>query len=337
MMSDRVTHSFLLALALLGVLLKADSSFAGYNVSAPVIGEIPLEDNQHAELGLPQSQSESEVLISRKQYVVSWSGEQRTPMWVAWLLNKRLLGDVPRSNTFRFDSTLQEHLTEQQYTAVEPDEYRGSCIDRGHQVASADRTATLADNQATFFMSNVAPQSAFLNRRVWLSFERFLRLLVLEQGKEVYIYSGSSGRSLGKIGSNNDINVRSSNFKIAVIKPAGSKWDTSEFQVLAVNFSNVTSAGTNPVLDRKTACQDSENTARLSDTNRQPYWKRFVTDIQTIESLSDLDFSFLNELNAISNDELDALIEEQLARYQFRSFPEMVMDRLTSFVVEIGD
>ncbi len=39
-------------------------------------------------------------------------------------------------------------------------------------------------------------------------------------------------------------------------------------RVLAVEFANKTSTGTNPVSDARQACFDSEHTLRLEETNR---------------------------------------------------------------------
>jgi DNA/RNA endonuclease G (NUC1) len=228
------------------------------------------------------------------------------------MLNKRNLGDVARTNTFRLDHQLAGYLAGSDIGPVSPTEYQGSCLDRGHQVASADRTASEADNQATFMMSNVVPQSAHLNRKVWVSFERFLRNAVLEQGKEIQILSGTGGYILGKTGINFDILVHSRNYKIAVIKPATTaKVPQEDMRLIAVEMPNLTSAGTNPVSDQSQACFDSAHLGRLDPESRSPYWRDFVTDLSRIEDITGLDYSYLYEIPAMTDEEMEQMILDQ--------------------------
>jgi endonuclease G len=325
-------------LGTLGVAWMVGVSTLGSAATFPVVGDVSVEENRHAGLGFPSQIDDADVLVSRKQYLINWNSDLRAPSWVAWLLNKRYLGDVARSSGFRVDHELSSYLNEVGRASVGPDEYRGSCMDRGHQVASGDRTATYGDNVATFVMSNVSPQSAFLNRRTWLSFERFLRNLVLEQGKEVFIYAGSGGRVLGKMGINRDIQVRAKNYKIAVIKPAGYDHNPKNMRVIAVEFPNVTSTGSNPVSDVKQACYDSEHTMRVVDTNRQPYWRQFSTDVEAIEASSGLDYSFLYDIPTISDEELEELIQGQILNSKsFTSLPQKVGSMVTSLYHDLMD
>lgn len=280
----------------------------------PVVGDIDLDSNPHAWLGFPPLTSPDQVLISRRQYLINWSASQRSPAWVSWKLNRRALGAVGRTNVFRLDHDLSEYLSDTPYKSVSPLEYRGTCIDRGHQVASADRTATVLDNEATFIMSNIMPQSAFLNRKSWVSFERFLRNLVVEQGKEIFILSGGSGRSLGQVGVNKNIHLHSSNFKIAVIKSPGPSVPLSEMRLLAVNMPNKTSKGTNPVSDNAQACDDSDRMMRLSENNRVPFWRPYVTTLEDIQGITGHDFSYLEGIPPMQDDEIGAAIQVQISK-----------------------
>jgi endonuclease G len=77
---------------------------------------------------------------------------------------------------------------------VRPNDYTGSGYDRGHIIApSADRTRNEADNSATFLMSNRMAQVPEINKGVWGDLEEYCRGLV-EQGKELYIPGGASGK-----------------------------------------------------------------------------------------------------------------------------------------------
>lgn len=293
-------------------LVLVSSFLASATYGSVVVGDTPLANNQHVTVGLPTSSNSNAITISRKQYVVSWDYESRTPQWAAWLLNKRQLGDVTRTNTFRLDRDLEEALINENRESVSPTDYRGSCLDRGHQVPSGDRTATTLDNEATFYMSNMLPQAAFLNRRSWVSLERFLRRQVLNNNKHVQIYTGIvPQRSFGTIGPGHDISVPLKNFKIAVMMPATRAHPRlDQMQYFAVNFPNVTSRNTDPVIDHAQACYDSDHTTHLDESNQVAYWRAFLSTRASVESESGIDFSFLEGAHALTPAEVDALVIE---------------------------
>jgi endonuclease G len=288
------------------------SFFAEKSVAEIVIGDVPLSENLNINLGRPTALNGSPIVISRSQYVISWNVETRSPEWVSWALKAESLGDVSRSNTFHIDKELDVVLRDQNRKSVSPGDYRGTCIDRGHQVASADRTASEVDNQSTFFMSNVTPQSAFLNRRVWVSLERFIRRRIVALGERAYLITGSIYDSDSQnIGPDQDIRVPKSNFKVVVLTKDGSRFgrrSTSRF--LVVNLPNVTSQGTNPVTDHRQACIDAGKTSKPEDTNLQAIWRPYLENLVDIESLSGLSFEFLRSIHQMTPDEVDELIVE---------------------------
>jgi DNA/RNA endonuclease G (NUC1) len=165
-------------------------------------------------------------------------------------------------------------------------------------------------------MSNIMPQSAHLNRRTWVSLERFLRRQVLEQGQHVQIYSGIvPNPKQHAIGPNADIQVPLKNFKIAVLMPASrDRVSRDEMRFFVANFPNTTSAGTDPVTDREQACYDSAHTVRLDEGNRQPYWRRHVSTLDQVERESGIDFSFLHGIHELTPGEIDDLIQNELTR-----------------------
>lgn len=283
-----------------------------YGADSIVVGDTPLAGNPQVAVGLPVSSSSTTITVSRKQYVLSWDYESRAPQWAAWVLNKRQLGSINRTNTFRLDHDLDEALSHANRESVTPNDYRGSCLDRGHQIPSGDRTATTIDNEATFFMSNMLPQSAFLNRRSWVSLERFLRRQVLNNNKHVQIYAGAvPQRSFGTIGPGHDIAVPLKNFKVAVIMPATRERPTpSQMQYFVANFPNVTSRNTDPVIDHDQACYDSDHTIHLDESSQVAYWRPFLTTLSSVESQSGIDFSFLKTAHAMTPTEVDELIAD---------------------------
>lgn len=149
----------------------------------------------HLTLGNP-SNAQTDVnqplnyLIDRPQYALSYNRDQGTPNWVSWHLAAADLGTAARSNSFTADTSLPAG-----WYQVKTGDYTNSGYDRGHMCPSADRTATDADNQATFILTNILPQAPDNNQGPWVKLETYARDLV-GQGQELYILSGGAGISM---------------------------------------------------------------------------------------------------------------------------------------------
>jgi len=126
-------------------------------------------------------------LMEKPQYSMSYNRDRGESNWVSWHLSVSWLGSAPRQNDFRADTTLPTGWYQVQAT-----DYSGSGFDRGHMCPSADRTITVADNSATFLMTNMIPQLPANNQGVWANLESYCRTLV-SQGNELYIISGGVG------------------------------------------------------------------------------------------------------------------------------------------------
>ena len=164
---------------------------------------------------------------------MSYNRSKGEANWVAWHIDAQDLGSEDRGN-FRPDPDLP---TDWQIT---PNDYRGSGYDRGHICPSGDRTSSRADNDATFYMSNMLPQTAELNRAVWADFENALRGIV-RQGNEVYVMAGGSGKA--STIADGKVVVPQICWKVALVLPEGKndlKRINAQTRVIAVAMPNVT-------------------------------------------------------------------------------------------------
>jgi endonuclease G len=102
---------------------------------------------------------------------------------------------------------------------------------------SADRSRTAFDNAATFFMTNIVPQTPDLNQDPWADLEDYARSLV-EQGKELYIIAGPQGRK--ETIANGKVTVPTRTWKVIVVleRPGGVKDITANTRVIAVEMPN---------------------------------------------------------------------------------------------------
>ena len=185
--------------------------------------------------------SPNNYLLARPQYSLSYNSSQGKPNWVAWHLGQADLGDAARQDDFRADESLPDG-----WYQVQSSDYSGYGFDRGHNCPSADRTASEADNSATFLMTNMMPQAPQNNQQTWADLEDYCRALV-RSGSELYIICGSYGR--GGTGSDGyyttiaggRVTVPARCWKVVVVLPAGSNdlaRITSSTRVIAVNTPN---------------------------------------------------------------------------------------------------
>ncbi|RYZ19203.1 MAG: DNA/RNA non-specific endonuclease, partial [Chitinophagaceae bacterium] len=180
-------------------------------------------------------------------YSLSYNRDRATPNWVSWHLDPSWLGSTARQDNFSADATLPSG-----WYRVGSTSYSGSGFDRGHNCPSADRTYSVADNSATFLMTNMIPQAPTNNQQTWANLENYARTLV-NQGNEVYIIMGSYGT--GGTGSNGTANtidagritVPNRIWKVLVVLPQGTgdlARITTATRVIAVNTPNTNSIST---------------------------------------------------------------------------------------------
>jgi endonuclease G len=168
--------------------------------AAPAAPELP----EHLTLGNPSgatadANEPTNYLLLKSQYALSYHRDRGIPNWVSWHLDASWRGTAPRQDDFRPDPELPAA-----WYRVGASSYSGSGFDRGHNCPSADRTRTVADNSATFLMTNMVPQAPRLNQQTWADLEDYCRTLV-GQGNELYIICGSYGR--GGTGANGFVNT----------------------------------------------------------------------------------------------------------------------------------
>jgi endonuclease G len=258
-----------------------------------------LDKNSGLVLQLPETTA-PEIILSRPQYVLSYNKDRRAPNWVSWKLETKNLGEIDRSNNFALDTELQSYLekSEGNKPAVDITDYKGSCYDRGHQIPSADRTSTLADNEATFLMSNMIPQTAYMNRVVWEHLEAYSRGL-LRQGKKLYIIAGPVyDKNFGMIGPQKDIPVPSKNFKIIFVLDSNQNFGdiNAKTETIAVLMPNMLQDGSTPDKNPEGLC------AQIDTRNEDKTdWEKYKTSVDEIQKISGLTFSYLqNKTDAVS-------------------------------------
>ncbi|MCY7375337.1 MAG: DNA/RNA non-specific endonuclease [Pyrinomonadaceae bacterium] len=181
-------------------------------VNAPAAGEEPLLLGNPSN-ATPDVANENNYLMHKPQYSLSYNRSRATANWVAWRLDSSWIGATPRQDDFRPDPSLPDG-----WYQVQSFDYSGSGYDRGHMTPSGDRTRSIPDNSATFFMTNMIPQLAANNQGAWEDFESYCRTLA-QAGNEIYIVSGVVG-NIGTIAGGRVV-VPHSTWKVALVLPNG--------------------------------------------------------------------------------------------------------------------
>ncbi len=270
-------------------------------------------------------------LLERPQYTISFNNKSHNPNWVAWHLEASDMGDCARSDNFRTDTDLPAsfyRVNDKQYN------YSHYGFDRGHMCPSGARTSKKEDNSATFFMSNMVPQSGENNQKTWMNLEHYLQDIA-KKGKEVYIISGPAGiggsSSKGKYDyitldpswklSRDDkgIVIPESTWKIALILDEGEN-DISRVKkdstIIAVNIPNTINCHKDAIDNgfvkeyKVTYNDDGTRDEELLNPEDKFCWEYYATTVDQIEELTGFDF-FAN-----LDDEIENALESK--KYQSR-------------------
>ncbi|MGE0077401.1 MAG: DNA/RNA non-specific endonuclease [Bacteroidales bacterium] len=236
-------------------------------------------DNSHLLLGNPSGATadvanENDYLMEKTQYSLSYNNSKLTPNWTSWHLYSGDIGSTDRQDNFRADSDLPSgwyHVGSSDY------QYSTYGFDRGHMCPSADRTASVEDNSATFLMDNMIPQAPNNNQQTWGNLENYCRSLV-DAGNELYIISGPYGQggssakgTFNTISVNsgaNFITVPSKTWKIIVVLTNGDNdlsRITTSTRVIAVVMPN-------------------------DQTCNSKQWYEYRVSVDSLESLTGYDF-----------------------------------------------
>lgn len=183
-------------------------------------------------------------LIERSQYVLCYNEPRRIPNWVSWQLTAADIGNTDRG------AFVPDILLPPGFTRVTTHDYDRSGFDRGHLCPSKDRSDTRENNDATFFLTNVAPQAPKFNRQSWERLEAYCRDLAL-QGQEVSICAGTAGvGGTGEGGYREQIGASSTQiavpgqfWKVILVTQQPGAWPTAQSRTIAVVMPNNQESG----------------------------------------------------------------------------------------------
>lgn len=124
------------------------------------------------------------MTISHEGFLLSYDTINHNPFWVAWeLTGQESRGRVSRADLFQEDPALPARHS------VRPSAYSNTGYTRGHMCPAGDQKWSQTAMDDCFYMSNMCPQTAELNRYWWDWLERAERQWAKDEGS-VYIVCG---------------------------------------------------------------------------------------------------------------------------------------------------
>lgn len=123
-------------------------------------------------------------ILTGRHFTIGYSWYFRQAKWVLEITNPNSIFEwkTERPNNFRADIRIPRRFR------AGLKAYVGSGYDRGHLVASANHTEKKSQASETFLLSNMSPQKADLNRRLWRKLELAIRKLNEQKNiLEVYV------------------------------------------------------------------------------------------------------------------------------------------------------
>lgn len=217
----------------------------------------------HVEFGLPvtgmPANNDNILILSdrRTQYNLSYNASRGGPNWVSWNVNRTHFGTAPRGafGNNSVDPLLPAYGVYQVTTC----DYTNSGYTRGHMTQSEQRTQSKADNDTTFLMTNILPQTSELNTGPWGDLEEYGNDLARFQQKELYNVAGgtwpATPRYLTPFSTSctpqqNKVQIPTTTWKVIVVLPYGKGLadvtSANDVRIIAVDMPNNTSVNSQP-------------------------------------------------------------------------------------------
>ena len=163
-------------------------------------------------------------VLDRGEFLIGWSDTLKHPVWCAY----HVVRDARHENLNRPGFTKDKFVP----AAPSPDAYKKTGYDRGHMVPNYAIVTRYGEDaqKRTFRMSNIAPQSAALNRGVWRDVEHRIADLWTARYGEIWVIVGCISPRTGETLSGTDIDVPESYYQIIIAQ------EDMDVRALAVLF-----------------------------------------------------------------------------------------------------
>ena len=118
-------------------------------------------------------------------FTLTYDSKNRVPLWTHEHLTSKSIERKASRNQLYFSQDAQIYPLHRSSLK----DYQKSGFDRGHMAPAANHQSSIEALKNTFYLTNICPQNASLNRGLWASLERSVRGYVTEE-KEVDVITG---------------------------------------------------------------------------------------------------------------------------------------------------
>jgi endonuclease G len=149
-------------------------------------------------------------IVKHSHYTLSYDEQHEQAEWVAYELTvSEVNGSYDRTDDFRKDPKVSTG-------SASLSDFKGSGYDRGHLAPAGDMSFSYTAMSESFYLSNMSPMDASLNRGIWRQLESQLRDWASENGS-VYVITGGilEGSYKEEIGYN-DVTVPTNYYKVVL-------------------------------------------------------------------------------------------------------------------------
>lgn len=123
-----------------------------------------------------------------RNYTVLYDIKNHIPYWIAYPMHPVYLKSGNRTDYWDYDPKVPK----QYQPNILNNSYSTSTYNRGHMLASADRSATKSLNRTTFYATNMVPQNRKMNGGKWNDLEQKVRYWCKQQAYDtLYVVTGS--------------------------------------------------------------------------------------------------------------------------------------------------
>ena len=122
-----------------------------------------------------------------RNYSVLFDKVNRLPYWIAFPMHPMYLKSGNRTDAWEYDPIIPQEFQPVLYSS-----WTQRDMDRGHMMASADRSASPEINRTTFYFTNMVPQNQTMNSGNWADLETKVRSWTTEVAYDtLYVVTGS--------------------------------------------------------------------------------------------------------------------------------------------------
>ena len=309
-------------------------------VDVDVIADAPsgVAYQDHLEFGTPtDSDPSDDLLIVRDEMAMSYNATRGSSNWVSWNLDASHIGTAARCECYT-----PEPLRPAGAHAVVNFDYTGSGYSRGHIAQSFNRTVTIPDNAATYYTSNIMPQSSANNTGPWGQFENYT-VDRARDGAEVWIIAGGQyAADAPTLKGEGFVAIPSWTWKVAIFldrdQTLADVDSYDDFEVIAIRTPNRLEPGVDGTIqgissnwqNYRLEIDELEaligyDVLSLLPENIEPFIESGFDDLQS--AYAGVEASLQNEVANAIGQQL-----EQAAMHLEAGSPEQAIDRLETFI-----